>query len=111
MVELPTLGRAELLLGDDWSQPVVAELLDHEPLKAPLGRGGGYEGNSFGDHARPVYTNWTKPNPLPCIIEHFAAIRDGGKKLVNVRRLTSIEMSTYRRAAEQSCTVSTVDPE
>ena len=25
MVELPTLGRAELLLGEDWSQLVVAE--------------------------------------------------------------------------------------
>ena len=68
-------------------------------------------------------SNWAKPNPLLYMIERFAAIEmtgDGGKKLVGVsalhvprgleprvRYLTPIEMSTYRRAAEQSCNVST----
>ena len=64
-------------------------------------------------------SSWTKPNPIPCIIERFAAIDmigDGGKNVSalhmlrglepRVRHLTPIEMSTYRRAAEQSCKVS-----
>ena len=57
-------------------------------------------------------------------LERFAAIEmigDAGKKLVGVsalhmlrgleprvRRLIPIELSTYRRAAEQRCNVSTV---
>lgn len=67
-------------------------------------------------------SSWTKPNPIPRIIERFAAmdmIGDGGKNFSalhmlrglepRVRHLTPIEMtqmSTYRRAAEQSCNVS-----